>query len=209
MVITSACTVVREPLMNILKKVLIKAVAGVFVLSVGAVQADVKVPLNIKQPKEGQYVHVPPTMEDLETADLHPELKRVIRRGYDLFMNTQQLRGKNVFNGMNCSSCHMGEGRLPFAGPVWPAAVVLPNYRPKNDHVNNLEVRRAGCIGCPMSGKTPANSSDDILALATYHQWLATGVATYRPGSNMYARRYPRMADPAHEMEYNRGKKAY
>src|SRR5690554_2599724 len=108
MVITSACTVVREPLMNILKKVLIKAVAGVFVLSVGAVQADVKVPLNIKQPKEGQYVHVPPTMEDLETADLHPELKRVIRRGHDLFMNTQQLRGKNVFNGMNCSSCHMG-----------------------------------------------------------------------------------------------------
>src|SRR5690554_5728137 len=125
MVITSACTVVREPLMNILKKVLIKAVAGVFVLSVGAVQADVKVPLNIKQPKEGQYVHVNPSIEELVTADVQQALKRVIGSGYDLFMNTQQLAGKNVYTGMNSSSCHMAEGRLPFAGPVWPAAVVL------------------------------------------------------------------------------------
>lgn len=96
-----------------------------------AAQAEQRFPVNNPEVKEGEYVHVPPTMEDLEKSNFHPELKRVIRRGYDLFMNTQQLRGKNVFNNMNCSSCHMGEGRLPFAGPVWPAAVTLPNYRPK------------------------------------------------------------------------------
>lgn len=195
--------------MNILKKVLIKAVAGVFVLSVGAVQADVKVPLNIKQPKEGQYVHVPPTMEDLEKSSLHPELKRVIRRGYDLFMNTQQLRGKNVFNSMNCRSCHMGEGRQPFAGPVWPAAVVLPDYRGKNDHVNNIEERIAGCFSFSMNGTPPAYGSDDMIALTAYHQWLATGVPIYSSGKNMYGRGYPRLAEPAQKMDYKRGKKVY
>ena len=56
-------------------------------------------------------VHEPPTMEDLENSELHPELKKVIRYGHDLFTNTQQLRGENVFNDMNCSSCHLGEGR--------------------------------------------------------------------------------------------------
>src|SRR5690606_7044299 len=106
--------------------------------------AEARFPVEMPQPKEGQLVHVPPTMEDLAKSDFHPELKRVIRRGYDLFMNTQQLRGKNVFNNMNCSSCHMGEGRLPYAGPVWPPAVNLTAYRPKNDHVNSHEERIAG-----------------------------------------------------------------
>src|SRR5690554_1788083 len=120
------------------------------------VQADEpRFPVNNPEVKEGQFVHVPPTMADLEETDFHPELKRVIRRGHDLFMNTQQLRGKNVFNGMNCSSCHMGEGRLPFAGPVWPAAVVLPDYRGKNDHVNNIEECIAGCFSFSMNGTPP------------------------------------------------------
>jgi cytochrome c len=41
---------------------------------------------------------------------IKPQLRSVILKGYDLFMNTQQLRGKNVFNDMNCRTCHMGEG---------------------------------------------------------------------------------------------------
>ena len=185
------------------------AVAGALALSVSAVQADVKFPVEFPEPTEGQYVHVPPTMDDLEDAALHPELKRVIRRGYDLFMNTQQLRGKNVFNSMNCSSCHMGEGRLPYASPVWPAAVILPNYRPKNDHVNNLEERIAGCFSFSMNGTPPEYGSDDMLALSAYHQWLAKGVPMYTSGRNMYGRGYPKLDEPELEMDYERGKKVY
>ena len=55
-------------------------------------ETEPRFPVNNPEPQEGQFVHVPPTMEDLENADMHPELKRVIRRGHDLFMNTQQLR---------------------------------------------------------------------------------------------------------------------
>jgi thiosulfate dehydrogenase len=172
------------------------------------VQAEARYPANIPQPKEGQFVHVPPTMEDLEKNNMHPELKRVIRRGYDLFMNTQQLRGKYVFNDMNCSSCHMGEGRQPFAGPVWPAAVTLPDFRGKNGYVNNLEERIAGCFSYSMNGKPPAYGSDDMIALATYHQWLAKGVPMY-PQGEIYGRGYPRLPEPAKGMDYARGKKVF
>lgn len=180
--------------------------AGVASLTAYAVDG---IPDILPQPKEGQFVHVPPTMDDLEKSDLHPELKRVIRRGYDLFMNTQQLRGKNVFNNMNCSSCHMGEGRLPFAGPVWPAAVTMPAYRDKNGHVNNLEERIAGCFSYSMNGTPPEYGSDDMLALVAYHTWLAKGVPVYQPGGKIYGRGYPRLPDPAQAADYNRGQKVY
>lgn len=160
-------------------------------------------------PTQEQFVHVPPTMDDLEASSLHPKLKEAIRRGHDLFVNTQQLRGKNVFNNMNCSSCHMGDGRLPFAGPVWPAAVTLPDYRPKNDHVNSLEERIAGCFSFSMNGKPPAYGSDDMLALSAYHQWLASGVPMYQPGDTIYGRGYPKLKEPAEEPDIARGKAVY
>lgn len=163
---------------------------------------------NSPAPQDHELVHIPPTMDDLAAADLHPKMKEAIRRGHDLFMNTQQLRGKNVFNNMNCSSCHMGEGRLPFAGPVWPAAIDLPAYRPKNDHVNNLEERIAGCFTYSMNGQPPAYGSDDMLALSLYHQWLATGVPMFSK-DKIYGRGYPRLADPAQAADAHRGQVAY
>lgn len=198
--------------MNHSSRFLLQGIAAAVALGALTAQADTaepRFPLNIPEPVEGQYVHVPPTMDDLEKAELHPELKRVIRRGHDLFMNTQQLRGKNVFNNMNCSSCHMGEGRLPFAGPVWPAAVVLPNYRPKNDQVNNLEERIAGCFSYSMNGTPPAWGSDDMVALTTYHQWLAKGVPIYQPGKTMYGRGYPTLPDPEQKPDFERGRQVY
>ncbi|MBB5320421.1 c-type cytochrome [Marinobacter oulmenensis] len=158
-------------------------------------------------PKENQLVHIPPTMEDLEDADIHPELKRVIRRGYDLFTNTQQLRGENVFNNMNCSSCHLGEGRMPFSAPIWPAAVTLPDYRGKNGHVNSLEERIAGCFAYSMNGKPPAYGSDNMIALSAYHSWLATGVEMY-PKQAIYGRGFPAPERPE-ELSYSRGKELY
>lgn len=191
------------------RPLLVAIVAGVLAPWVYGAETSPRVPTNVPQPEEGQFVHVPPTMEDLENNDMHPELKRVIKRGRDLFVNTQQLRGKNVFNNMNCNSCHMGEGRLPFSAPVWPAAVVLPNYRGKNDHVNNLEERIAGCFSFSMNGKPPEYGSDDMVALAAYHQWLAKGVPRYQAGDTMYGRGYPKLPEPEKGMSFERGEQVY
>ncbi len=154
-----------------------------------------------------QLVHEPPTMEDLEDSDLHPELKKVIRYGYDLFTNTQQLRGEYVFNDMNCSSCHLGEGRVPFSAPVWAAAITLPDFRGKNQHVNNLEERIAGCFAYSMNGTPPEYGSDEMLALSAYHQWLATGAPMY-PDKPIYGRGFPAPEQPE-TPSYARGEAAY
>ena len=154
-----------------------------------------------------QLVHEPPTMEDLEASDLHPELKRVIRYGHDLFTNTQQLRGEYVFNDMNCSSCHLGEGRVPFSAPVWTAAITLPDFRGKNQHVNNLEERIAGCFAYSMNGTPPEYGSDEMLALSAYHQWLATGAPMY-PDKPIYGRGFPAPEQPE-APSYTRGEAAY
>ncbi|HSH47684.1 MAG TPA: c-type cytochrome, partial [Halomonas sp.] len=121
--------------------------------------------------------------------------------------NTQQLRGENVFNDMNCSSCHLGEGRQPFSAPVWPAAVTLPDFRGKNQHVNNLEERIAGCFAYSMNGTPPAYGSDDMLALSAYHQWLAKGAPMY-PDRPIYGRGFPAPERPA-ELSYANGEQLF
>ena len=168
---------------------------------------DTLTEMDFPAPKDDELVHIPPTMEDLEKADIHPELKTAIRRGYDLFTNTQQLRGENVFNNMNCSSCHLGEGRMPFSAPIWPAAVTLPGFRGKNDHVNNLEERIAGCFTYSMNGKPPEYGSDTMVALSAYHSWLATGVEMY-PKKPIYGRGFPPPERPE-ELSYARGEQLY
>ena len=87
--------------------------------------------------------------------------------------------------------------------------MVLPNYRPKNDQVNNLEERIAGCFSYSMNGKPPAWGSDDMVALTTYHQWLAKGVPIYQPGKSMYGRGYPKLPDPELKPDYARGEQVY
>lgn len=166
------------------------------------------VALGFPAPQADELVHVPPTMADLEAADIHPELKKVIRYGYSLFTDTQQLRGENVYNDMNCSSCHLGEGRQPFSAPVWAAAVTLPDFRGKNQHVNNLEERIAGCFAYSMNGTPPAYGSDEMLALSAYHQWLATGAPMY-PNQPIYGRGFPAPEEPAQAPDYARGETAY
>lgn len=172
-----------------------------------ATMLDTLAELGYPPPKENELVHIPPSIEELDEQNLHPELKRVIRRGHDLFTNTQQLRGENVFNNMNCSSCHLGDGAMPFSAPVWPAAVLLPNFRPKNGHVNNLEERIAGCFTYSMNGKPPEYGSDNMVALSAYHQWLATGVPMYLK-QPIYGRGYPAPGRPE-ELSYARGESLY
>ena len=109
-----------------------------------SLQAQPSVPVTLPPFGAGQYVHLPPTTEALATdPTLHPQLRQLIQRGRELFNDTQLLRGVNVFNDMNCKSCHLGAGGLNWSGPVWPAATTLPDYRGKNQRVNTLEDRIA------------------------------------------------------------------
>lgn len=188
-------------------KHMIFLLAGLMVASQVAL-AEPEVPVNLPEFKEGQYVHSAPTVEDLMNDDsIHPELKKVILKGRDMFMNTQQLRGKYVFNDMNCKSCHMGEGRMNWSAPVWPAATTLPDFRGKNQHVNSLEERIAGCFSFSMNGKPPEYGSDDMLAMVAYHKWLAKDAPMYE--KNIAGRGFSHLGREKPALDFERGKSVY
>ncbi|MBD3656707.1 MULTISPECIES: c-type cytochrome [Marinobacter] len=181
---------------------------AVLPLAAAVQAADPVVPVNLPEPKEGQYVHNAPTVDDLMADEsIHPELKKVILKGRDMFMNTQQYRGEYVFNDMNCKSCHMGEGRKNWSGPIWPAATTLPDFRGKNGHVNSLEERIAGCFSFSMNGTPPAYGSDDMLAMLAYHQWLAKDAPVYE--KNIAGRGFNSLGNKLPELSYEQGEKVY
>lgn len=178
-------------------------------LIANSVHAETHYAVNLPDYKEGAYIHQAPNIEDLIADEkMNRELKRVILKGYDLFMNTQQLRGVNVFNDMNCRSCHMGEGRMNYSGPIWPAVTTLPDFRGKNKHVNSLEERIAGCFSYSMNGIPPEYGSDTMVALSAYHQWLARGAQIYdsRP---IGGRGFSGLEKPEQAPDYARGEAVY
>src|SRR5690625_257101 len=191
-----------------MSKIRILATAAISALIGSQALAEPKVPVRLPDFEENQYIHTAPTLEQLEADEsIHPELRKVIMRGYDLFMNTQQLRGEYVVNDMNCSSCHLGEGRKEWSGPVWPAVTTLPDYRGKNWQVNSLEERIAGCFSFSMNGKPPAYGSDTMLALAAYHQWLGRGAPLYE--KNIAGRGFGKLDQPEHKPDYSRGEQVF
>jgi thiosulfate dehydrogenase len=168
-------------------------------LAATTVSAQPRVPVTLPAYGEGQYVHVVPSLDELAaSSSLHPQLRERILRGRELFNDTQQLRGVNVYTDMNCSSCHLGSGGLNWSGPVWPAATTLPDFRGKNQRVNTLEDRIADCFVYSMNGQPPASGSEDMLALLAWHQWLAKGAAMY--DSNIAGRGYAHLGNAMPEL---------
>ncbi|MDA7747382.1 c-type cytochrome [Psychromonas sp.] len=98
-----------------------------------------------------------------------------IKRGYSLFTNSQQMRGKYVMNELNCTNCHLASGRKENAAPMWAAYMAYPAYRSKNDRINSFADRVQGCFSYSMNGIAPANDSPELIALASYSYWLAVG----------------------------------
>lgn len=95
-----------------------------------------------------------------------------VRMGYQLFVNTQQLRDKYVGNELNCANCHMDAGRKANASPLWGAYFAYPAYRKKDDKVNTFQERVQGCFNYSMNGKAPAAGSPELVALSAYAYWL-------------------------------------
>src|SRR3546814_8483019 len=76
---------------------------------------------------------------------------------------------------MNCTNCHLDQGRKANSAPLWGAYPMYPAYRKKNDKVNSYAERIQGCFQFSMNGKPPAADSHVINALTAYSYWLSTG----------------------------------
>ena len=130
----------------------------------------------------------------------------MVRLGRELFVNTQQLKGEYVGNGLNCVNCHVDAGRLADSAPLWAAYPMYPAYRKKNDKVNTMEERIQGCFRYSMNGKPPPANSKELTALLTYHYWLATGAPV---GKALAGRGYPKLEKPDQGPDVARGRQVY
>ncbi|MCE1672057.1 hypothetical protein LWT71_23205, partial [Enterobacter hormaechei] len=50
---------------------------------------------------------------------------KMVRQGHALFVDTRRLMPEAVGNGLNCSNCHLDQGRLAHSAPLWGA---YPRY---------------------------------------------------------------------------------
>lgn len=160
-------------------------------------QSQLKVPDSQATP-----VFVPPAESELPDN----AFGQMVRQGHALFVDTRRLMPEAVGNGMNCSNCHLDQGRMAHSAPLWGAYPMYPAYRKKNDKVNTYAERIQGCFQFSMNGKPPAADSPQMTALSVYSYWLATGTRT---GVETPGRGYPEVPQPKDGYDFKRGEQVY
>lgn len=128
-----------------------------------------------------------------------------IRLGQKVMRQTPVYAPEYSGNALNCTSCHLDDGRTPYAAPLVGIWGVFPEYRSRNARVNVLEDRINDCFERSMNGRRLPLDSDQMRGLLAYMQWLSAGVPTGQdgPGRGFLRIRSPQPPDP------ERGKQVY
>jgi thiosulfate dehydrogenase len=121
---------------------------------------------------EPSEFHVPPSVHEIPEG--HDG--RLIELGRKIFSDTQTYAPRYVGNGLNCSSCHLNEGRKPYSAPLWGAYGRYPQYRNKSKQVVSFEERVQDCFRYSMNGLAPTLNSHELKAITAYAHWLSSEV---------------------------------
>ena len=155
----------------------------------------------LEKPAAEQWFQ-PPQEADLP-ANAFGEL---VLQGRAIFVDTRNQAAEYVGNGMNCTNCHIEQGRKANSAPLWGAYPMYPAYRKKNDKVNSFTERMQGCFQFSMNGTPPPANSHVINALTAYSYWLSTGAPT---GQELPGRAYPEVPQPAGGYDIAKGEKVF
>ena len=128
-----------------------------------------------------------------------------IKLGRAMISNTRKLLPNNVGNGLNCTSCHLGSGTTPFAGPFVGLWGVFPEYFARSGAIDSLQQRINDCFLRSMNGKALVWNSREMNAILMYVNWLSTGV----PVGSTVAGRGMGEVDTALEPDRVHGKQVY
>ncbi|MFT3758619.1 c-type cytochrome [Thauera sp.] len=149
-----------------------------------------------------QAVFTPPAERELPDN----AFGKLVKEGRAIFVDTRNLAAEYVGNGMNCTNCHLEQGRKADSAPLWGAYPMYPAYRSKNDKVNSYVERMQGCFQFSMNGEAPPADSHVLNALTAYSYWLSTGAPT---GKELPGRAYPNVPQPKGGYDIARGKEIY
>lgn len=135
-----------------------------------------------------------------------PENAKAVLLGERIFADTPKYAADYAHNALSCRNCHTDLGRNAVSSPMWAAVPAYPKYRSKNRKVNSLAMRIMGCFRYSENGAQPPADSEEIVALMTYMNWLATGLPV---GITPKASGYPDLPAPASEPDRGRGRAVY
>lgn len=82
----------------------------------------------------------------------------------------------HVGNKLRCVSCHLDEGRRPYAMPWTGVYARFPQYRSRAGAVNVLEDRINDCFERSLAGKALGVATPEMRDIVAYMAWLSTGV---------------------------------
>ena len=114
----------------------------------------------------------PPHIADIPNDDSGKQ----ILLGRRLLAETKKLLPENVGAEMNCDSCHLNGGNVPFGSPYLGMSVNYPRDNPRAGRKVTLEERVNGCMLRSMNGKALAIDSPEMKAMIAYFNWLSAGL---------------------------------
>jgi thiosulfate dehydrogenase len=114
-----------------------------------------------------------------------------VRRGLAILSATRDSLPEQVGNDLNCTSCHLDQGRRPY-GLSWVGVYSqFPSYRARDGRVATIEDRINGCLLRSMNGHRLAADDDRMRDMVAYLAYLSVGIA---PGDSVPGRGLKRPA---------------
>ena len=114
-----------------------------------------------------------------------------VRWGYRLFMNTPVEASHLTPGRVSCGNCHLNGGQRELALPLVGSAAMFPEYNRRAGRDFTLADRIVGCFmrsenatggllggsSGDVGGVLPEPTSEEVLALVAYIEWLSDGFA--------------------------------
>ena len=109
------------------------------------------------------------------------------RRGHAILTATRDSLPGYVGNGLRCTSCHLDDGRRPFAMPWLGVHARYPQYRSRAGRVTTVEDRIAECLLRSLAGKTLPPDDERLRAIEAYFAFISVGtpVGSATPGQGI------------------------
>lgn len=103
-------------------------------------------------------------------------LSAAIRRGRALILATSDSLPRFVGGNLNCTSCHLDEGRRGTSAPLTGAFGRYPRYIERSGAVVSMQERVNYCMTRSLAGRRLPNDSREMLDMLAYLAFLSRGV---------------------------------
>jgi thiosulfate dehydrogenase len=115
--------------------------------------------------------------EPVTKEQTNDKLAKVVKLGEAIVENTttHPMSKEYVGNALNCTSCHLNNGRHEKAGTFLGTATAYPAWSPREDRVITLEDRVLNCFMRSCNGTRPPLGSEVSVAVTAYITSLSQG----------------------------------